>query len=185
MKSIIFTAPSGSGKTTIVKYIIEHCSELMFSISACTRMQRTYEVNGIDYYFLSVDAFKKNIAEHQFLEWQEVYDNGFYGTLLSEMNRIKQLQKNLIFDIDINGAKDIKQYFGNECLTIFVQPPSYKTLVKRLIERNTESKLTLNHRLEKAKLELKSANDFDIIILNKDLEIAKSQALFLVQQFLK
>jgi guanylate kinase len=184
-KLIVFSAPSGSGKTTIVRHLLNATDlPLSFSISATTRKPRPGEVDGIDYYFLSVEAFKKRIADEAFVEWEEVYAGVFYGTLKSEIERIWKANKTVVFDIDVEGGISIKRYFGDQALTIFVQPPSLDDLRKRLEERKTEGPEQLKTRVNKASQELQRAPEFDIILINYQLKAALVKAEQIVEQFL-
>lgn len=184
-KLIIFTAPSGAGKTTIVKHLLKVRSDLAFSISACTRSQRYGEVNGMDYYFLSVAEFKKRVENGDFVEWEEVYENQYYGTLKSEVERLLNLGKNVIFDIDVKGAVNIKKFYGDKALTIFVAPPSPDALFERLKGRKTEDEESLKKRLNRAKEELTFERKFDVTLINNDLETALKEAEVLVETFVK
>ena len=150
-KCIIFSAPSGAGKTTIVRYLLEEFSELAFSISACSRDARPNETNGVDYYFLGVDGFQAKIAADEFVEWEEVYTNNFYGTLKSELTRIWSQGKTVIFDVDVIGGLNLKRYFGDNALAVFVMPPNYEALEDRLRYRSTETEERIQMRLAKAK----------------------------------
>lgn len=184
-KSIIFSAPSGAGKTTIVHYLLGKDLGLEFSISACSRAPRSHEIDGKDYYFLDVETFKQKIEEDTFVEWEEVYTNNFYGTLKSEMQRIWSKGKTVIFDVDVVGGLNLKKEFGNDALAIFVQPPSYEELEKRLRGRSTESEDKIRQRMEKAAKELAFAEEFDHILVNDDLNVAFQTAEKLVKEFLK
>ena len=185
-KLIVFSAPSGSGKTTIVKHLlgIEDLN-LEFSISAASREPRGDEINGKDYYFISTEAFKKHIKNEDFLEWEEVYRDNFYGTLKSEIERIWSHGKNVIFDIDVAGGLRIKHKFPEETLAVFVKPPSIDELKIRLKKRSTESDDKINMRIAKASVELATAPQFDSIIKNYDLDTAKEEAYQLVKSFVK
>lgn len=184
-KLIVFSAPSGSGKTTIVRHLLNATDlPLSFSISATTREPRPGEIDGKDYYFLTVEAFKKRIAEEAFVEWEEVYEGVFYGTLKSEIERIWNSGKSVVFDIDVEGGISIKRHFGDQALTIFVQPPSIDDLRKRLEERNTEGPEQLEIRVSKASKELQRAPEFDTILINDQLEAALLKAEQIVAQFL-
>jgi len=183
-KLIIFTAPSGAGKTTIVKHLLKVRENLAFSISACTRQQRYGEVNGLDYYFLSTAEFKKKVAAGAFVEYEEVYENQFYGTLKSEVDRLTALGKNVIFDIDVRGAVNIKKYYGDKALTVFVAPPSPEILFERLRGRKTEDEESLRKRIARAREELKYERKFDLILINNDLETALKDAENIVDNFL-
>ena len=184
-KAIIFSAPSGSGKTTLVKHLLSKNNDLSFSISACSRPRRENERKGKDYYFFSEVDFKSKIANNEFLEWEEVYKGNYYGTLKSEIERIWNEGKNVIFDIDVIGGLNLKKYFKDRALAVFVKSPSIETLAKRLTERGSETPDSLIKRIEKAKSEMKYADQFDLIIVNDDLEISKSEAVEFVNQFLK
>ena len=184
-KCIIFSAPSGAGKTTIVHYLLQRELGLAFSVSACSREPRTSEVNGKDYHFLGVQGFRKRIAENAFIEWEEVYTNNFYGTLKSEMERIWAEGKTVIFDVDVIGGLSLKRLFQDDAFAIFVQPPSYKELEIRLRKRRTESEDKIHQRMEKAAKELAFAPEFDYILVNDDLEKACETAEELVREFLQ
>ena len=183
-KLIVFSAPSGSGKTTIVRHLLgKEDLNLEFSISAASREPRGEEVSGKDYYFISTDEFKKHIKGEDFLEWEEVYRDNFYGTLKSEIERIWALGKNVIFDIDVAGGLRIKHKFPEQTLAVFVKPPSIDELKIRLKKRSTESDDKINMRIAKASVELATAPQFDKIIKNYDLETAKEEAYQLVKAF--
>ena len=185
-KLIVFSAPSGSGKTTIVRHLLgKEDLNLEFSISAASRAPRGEEVNGKDYYFMSTEEFKKHIKNEDFLEWEEVYRDNFYGTLKSEVERIWAKGKNVIFDIDVAGGLRIKHKFPEETLAVFVKPPSVDELKRRLKERSTESEDKINMRIAKASVELATAPQFDVIIKNYDLDIALEEAYQLVKNFVK
>jgi guanylate kinase len=185
-KAVIFSAPSGAGKTTIVRHLLTvpaFCLE--FSISACTRPMRDGEVNGKDYYFMTVDEFKSKIDDNLFLEWEEVYKNSYYGTLRSEVERIWKNGKNILFDVDVEGGVNLKQIFGERALSVFVMPPSLEELQKRLEQRGSETPEKIQKRINKASYELKFASKFDRIIINNDLNKALAEAENLVSEFLK
>jgi guanylate kinase len=185
-KLIVFSAPSGSGKTTIVRHLLgKEDLNLEFSISAASREPRGEEVNGKDYYFMSTEEFKKHIKNEDFLEWEEVYRDNFYGTLKSEVERIWAKGKNVIFDIDVSGGLRIKHKFPEETLAVFVKPPSVDELKRRLKERSTESDDKINMRIAKASVELATAPQFDVIIKNYDLPIALEEAYQLVKNYVK
>jgi len=184
-KLIVFSAPSGSGKTTIVRHLLgKEDLNLEFSVSCTTRDPRGEEVDGKDYYFISLEAFKKHIKSEEFVEWEEVYRDNFYGTLKSEVERIWAKGKNVIFDIDVAGGLRIKKKFPTETLAVFVKPPSIDELKIRLKKRSTESDDKINMRIAKASVELATAPQFDIVIKNYDLDTAKEEAYQLVKQFL-
>src|SRR5690606_17241061 len=183
-KLIIFSAPSGAGKTTIVKHLLsKYPDKLAFSISASTRDPRSNEVDGKDYYFISKEAFLHKIAHKEFVEFEEVYSGTFYGTLRSEIDRIWESGKIVIFDIDVIGGLHLKKKFGKQALAIFVQPPSLDVLVHRLRSRGTDSEEKLDERIAKADKELKFSNEFDVILENDNLEDACIQAEKLVEGF--
>ena len=184
-KAIIFSAPSGAGKTTIVRYLLEKELPLLFSISACSRNRRPNEIDGKDYYFLSIDNFKAKVANNAFVEWEEVYENNFYGTLKSEINRIWSSHQHVVFDVDVVGGLNLKKYFGDRALSIFIEPPSLDVLFKRLKNRATETEKSLNKRIEKATHEMKFSSSFDLIIINDRLEKAKKDAFEKVSKFLE
>jgi len=183
-KLIIFSAPSGSGKTTIVKHLLDQPElNLAFSISATSRPRRGKEKNGINYYFMSVSQFKRHIKDGDFLEWEEVYRDNFYGTLKSEVERLWAEGKNVIFDIDVSGGLRIKKKFPEKTLAVFVKPPSVDELKIRLKKRSTESDDKINMRIAKASVELATAPQFDKIIKNYDLDVALDEAHKLVADF--
>ncbi|MGV7105928.1 guanylate kinase [Flavobacterium sp. U410] len=184
-KLIVFSAPSGSGKTTIVRYLLgKEELDLEFSISCTTRAPRGEEVAGKDYYFISWEEFKKHIKAEDFVEWEEVYTDNFYGTLKTEVERIWAKGKHVIFDIDVAGGLRIKRKFPEETLAVFVKPPSVDELKRRLKERSTESEDKINMRIAKAHVELATAPQFDTIIKNYDLDTAKEEAYQLVKEFI-
>ena len=184
-KLIIFSAPSGSGKTTLVRHILKRFPEhIEFSISATSRPRRGVEENGKDYYYLSVEDFKKKITANEFLEWEEVYAGTHYGTLRKEVERIWAKGKAVIFDIDVEGGLNLKNQFREKALAVFVMPPSIKILEERLNLRSTDSKESIARRIAKAEKELKTAELFDVFILNENLEEACAKAEELVSAFL-
>ncbi|HMP31800.1 MAG TPA: guanylate kinase [Saprospiraceae bacterium] len=182
-KMIVLTAPSGSGKTTLVKHLLQKFDFLDFSISATTRDQRSHEVDGKDYYFLSPEEFKTRLANDEFIEHEEVYENQFYGTLKSEVDRIWSLGKVIIFDIDVKGAKNIKDLYGEQCLTIFVRPPSVEVLISRLTARATENEESLRKRIARIREEITYEPIFDTVVVNDLLEVAQLEAEYLVKNF--
>ena len=183
-KLLVFSAPSGSGKTTIVRHLLAQSDlNLEFSVSSTTRPARGEEVDGIDYYFITLAEFKNHIKTESFLEWEEVYRDNFYGTLKSEVERIWAKGKNVIFDIDVSGGLRIKSKYQTETLAVFVKPPSIDELKIRLKKRSTETDEKINMRIAKASVELATAPQFDKIIKNYDLEVAKAEAYKLVKQF--
>jgi guanylate kinase len=180
-KALIFSAPSGSGKTTIVRHLLDNNPDLGFSISASTRDKRgRTESHGKDYYFLSPENFKKKIDEDAFIEWEEVYEGNFYGTLKSEIERIWNEGKNVIFDVDVKGGLNLKKYFGDRGLGVFVKVPSVDVLKERLRDRGTESDESLSRRLFKANFEMSFADRFDVVLVNEDLQrsLKEAQALY-------
>ena len=183
-KAIIFSAPSGAGKTTIVKSLLANKLPLSFSISACSRQKRENEINGKDYHFLSIEDFKQKINEQAFIEWEEVYENNYYGTLKSEIERIWNDKKHVVFDVDVVGGLNLKKHFGNNALAIFIQPPSMDVLIERLRNRATESEASLNKRINKAKHEMTYSPSFDSIIINDQLEKTIEVAEKKVKDFL-
>ena len=184
-KLIVFSAPSGSGKTTIVRHLLaQEELNLEFSVSATSRTKRGDEINTKDYYFLSIDDFKQHIKADEFLEWEEVYRDNFYGTLKKEIERIWDLGKHVIFDIDVSGGLRIKRKFPEQTLAIFVKPPSIDALKIRLKKRQTESQDKINMRVAKAAAELATAPLFDCIIENDVLEMAQKEAYTTVSQFI-
>ncbi len=184
-KLIIVSAPSGAGKTTLVKELMKNEElKLMFSISATSRKPRTNETNKKDYYFLSVNEFKNKISENKFIEWEEVYDNQFYGTLKSEVDRIWELGKNIIFDVDVKGGLNIKKQFPENSISIFIKPPSINELKNRLINRDTETEESINKRIKKAEKEISFAENFDKIIINDKLEDAIKEIKKIVSEFI-
>lgn len=185
-KLIVFSAPSGSGKTTIVRHLLtEEALGLDFSISATSRKARGQEVHGKDYYFLSPEDFKKQANSDAFLEWEEVYTDNCYGTLKSELDRIWSLGKHVVFDIDVIGGLNIKKQFPEETLAVFVKPPSVEEMEKRLRLRQTDSEEKILERVAKAEKEISYAKDFDVILINDDLEVAKNDAFNLVNNFIQ
>ncbi len=184
-KAVIFSAPSGSGKTTIVRHLLKVIPGLEFSISACTRDRRgRTEQDGKDYYFLSVDEFKQKIDNGEFIEWEEVYPGNYYGTLKSEIARIWQAGKAVIFDVDVKGGVNLKNYFKEKALAVFVKVPSLEVLAERLRARGTEDEKSLSERLYKAQFELQFEDRFDATIVNDDLQKALQEAEKLVREFL-
>jgi guanylate kinase len=183
-KALIFSAPSGSGKTTIVKYLLQHNADLGFSISASTRDKRgRTETNGVDYYFLSPEEFKKKIDNDEFIEWEEVYAGNFYGTLKSEIDRLWADGKNVIFDVDVKGGIALKNYFQEKALAVFVKVPSLEILKQRLNERGTETEESLSRRIFKAKFEMTFQDKFDLVLLNEDLNKSTAEAQRLYEEF--
>ena len=184
-KLIIFSAPSGAGKTTLVRHILKTFPQhIEFSISATSRPKRGVEENGKDYYYLSVDDFKKKVANNEFLEWEEVYAGTHYGTLRAEVERIWAKGKAVIFDIDVEGGLNLKGQFADKALAVFVMPPSIKILEERLHSRSTDTKESIARRIAKAEKELKTAELFDVFILNENLPEACAKSVEIVSDFL-
>lgn len=184
-KLIIFSAPSGSGKSTIINYLLQQKLHLAFSISATSRPPRGEEKHGVEYFFLSPEEFKARIAKGEFLEYEEVYPDRFYGTLKAQVEAQLSKGENVIFDVDVVGGCNIKSYYGERALSIFVQPPSIEELRKRLIGRGTDSPEVIEDRVNKAAYELSFAPRFDKVIINEDLATAQAEALKTLQDFLQ
>lgn len=184
-KVIIITAPSGAGKSSIVKKLLVHFPQLAFSVSCTTRAKREGEVDGKHYYFISDDEFKRKIANNEFVEYEEVYPNQFYGTLKSEMEKIWNSRKVVLFDIDVKGAENLKKQFGADSLSVFIQPPSKESLANRLKNRGTENDKTLKTRIKKAEEELTYAPKFDKIVVNADFDTAYMRVKNHINTFLK
>ena len=184
-KCIILCAPSGAGKTSITKYLLQQDLGLEFSISACTRAKRPNETDGVDYYFLTIDDFKQKIKNNEFIEWEEVYANNFYGTLTSEITRIWKSGKHVIFDVDVKGGLNLSKHFGKNALAIFIKPPSINELEKRLRNRGTESEETIQRRINKATEEMEYEKLFDVSVENNQLEVAQKEVYTVVKSFLK
>jgi len=183
-KIIIITAPSGSGKTTITHYLLKTLSQLCFSISAATRQQRSYEKDGVDYYFISEEEFQKKIHQNEFAEWEMVYEGKYYGTLKAELERIWKENKTPLLDIDVKGAIHVQRQYPDSSLSIFIQPPSIDELRKRLESRGTESESSINARVNKAAYELSFRDEFDKIIINENLEQACKETEEVVKSFI-
>lgn len=184
-KCVIFSAPSGAGKTTIVHYLLNQNIGLEFSISACSRAPRENEINGKDYHFFSVEEFKAKIQQGDFIEWEEVYQNNFYGTLKSEIERIWNKGKAVIFDVDVIGGLNLKKIFKDQALAVFVQAPSIEILEERLRYRSTETEEKIQIRMSKARQEMEKAPEFDYILSNSELTQACEEAKSVVERFLK
>lgn len=182
---IIFSAPSGSGKSTLINYLMTQLNCLEFSISATSRQPRGSEQNGVEYYFLSPEEFRTKIENNEFLEWEEVYEDKYYGTLYSEIDRINNKGNVVVFDVDVVGGCDIKKTFGERALSVFIQPPSVEVLRERLINRGTDSMEVIEDRLNKASYELTFAEKFDKVVVNDDLEEAKKRIYQVVSEFLE
>ena len=183
---IIFSAPSGSGKSTIVQYLMKEHPELnlAFSISCTSRAPRGTEKNGVEYFFLTPEEFKQKIDKDEFLEYEEVYENRFYGTLKSQVENQTEKGENVVFDVDVKGGCNIKKFYGDKALSIFVQPPSVEELRRRLVGRATDAPEVIEQRLAKASYEMTFAEKFDHIVINDDLDVAKAETLKLVEDFL-
>ena len=184
-KAIIVSAPSGAGKTSVVRFLLTVIPQLEFSVSACSRIKRTGEADGKDYYFISEDEFRHKISRDEFVEWQEVYPGNYYGTLKSEMDRIWLHGKTPVFDVDVVGALNLKTYFGEQGLALFIHPPSIGELENRLKNRGSESEETLRKRVDKAAFELTFAPRFDKVIINDNLNIKCNGIAGLVERFLQ
>lgn len=182
-KCIIFSAPSGAGKTTLVHKLLESFEQYAFSISACSREPRENETNGVDYYFIGLENFKQKISENAFVEWEEVYKDNFYGTLKSELIRIWSMGKTVVFDVDVVGGLNLKKVFKNNALAIFVNPPSMEILEERLRGRKTESEEEIQMRISKALDEMERAAEFDVIIENNILEQAVEEVKAVAAEF--
>ncbi|GAB4329309.1 MAG: guanylate kinase [Bacteroidales bacterium] len=181
---VIFSAPSGAGKTTLVKYLLDAGLPLCFSVSATSRIPRPGEKDGKDYYFMTADEFRRRIERDEFIEWEEVYPDQFYGTLRSEVERLRKKGNHVLFDVDVAGGLNIKKQYGDQALAIFVEPPSIEELERRLRSRSTEDEASLKKRLGKAAQELSWAGRFDKIIVNDDLEKARREAYEIVADFI-
>jgi len=184
-KLIIFAAPSGSGKTSIVQFLLAQQLPLVFSISATTRPKRTNEKDGVDYFFLTQEEFQKKISTGDFLEWEEVYAGTYYGSLKSEVDKLLEKGENVIFDVDVQGALNIKRIYGNQAIALFIRPPSAEVLAERLIQRGTESEESLKRRIDKSTYELSFEHEFDVTIVNTYLEEAQNNAKKIVLDFIK
>ena len=183
-KVIIFSAPSGSGKSTIVNHILSHHPEMEFSVSATSRQPRGTEQNGVEYWFFSADEFRRRIAADEFVEYEEVYEGSFYGTLKSEVQRIWDKGNVIIFDVDVKGGVNLKKYFGDKALSVFIQAPSVEELRRRLVARGTDTPEAIAKRVAKASEEMTYADKFDHVLVNDDLQVAFREAEALVDGFL-
>ena len=184
-KLIIFSAPSGAGKSTLVSHVMGSIPQMAFSCSATSRSPRGEEQEGREYYFVTPDQFREKISRDEFLEWEEVYPGQYYGTLKSDVERLQSEGKHVVFDIDVVGGVNLKKQFGHEALALFIQPPDLKTLEQRLRNRGTDSEEQIAKRIGKAEEEMQYAPEFDHIIINDDLDIARKETLQLVNQFIK
>lgn len=184
-KLIIFSAPSGSGKSTIINYLLTQNLNLSFSISATSRAPRGTEQNGVEYFFLTPEEFKQRIANDEFLEYEEVYKDRFYGTLKAQVEKQLAAGQNVIFDVDVVGGCNIKKFYGDRALSVFIQPPSLEELRKRLTGRGTDAPEVIESRLAKATFELSYAEKFDVVIVNDNLEKAQAEALKTIRDFIQ
>lgn len=182
-KMFIFTAPSGAGKTTVVRHLLKTYDFLDFSVSATTRDMRDYEVDGKDYYFLTPKEFRTRVDNDEFIEWEEVYEDQYYGTLKSEVDRVWKTGKHIVFDIEVKGATNIKNLYGDKCQAIFIKPPSLEILIKRLTDRKTESDASLKKRIARVKREMTYQDTFDAVLVNDLLQVALKEAEFMVETF--
>lgn len=183
-KLIIFSAPSGAGKSTLIRFLLSQELNIRFSISATSRKPRGEEKDGVEYYFLTPEEFRRRIANDEFLEYEEVYKDKFYGTLKSEVERILAEGTNVVFDVDCIGGLNIKKIYGDRALSIFVMPPSVETLRERLEKRGTDTPAVIKHRLAKAEYEMSFAPQFDVTVYNSDYDQAKNEVLKLVTDFI-
>ncbi|HEX9649491.1 MAG TPA: guanylate kinase [Cyclobacteriaceae bacterium] len=183
-KAIIISAPSGSGKTSLARNLLKSRNDLDFSVSVCTRPPRLNEAEGVDYYFISNEEFKEKIAKGEFIEWEEVYNGMFYGTLKSEIQRIWTNKKHVLFDVDVKGALKLKKHFGADALAIFIKAPSIEEIERRLTKRMTENSTSMKIRFDKIKLELTFEKEFDVTVLNKEIEEANRNILSIVEKYL-
>ena len=183
-KYIILSAPSGSGKSTLASYLLDNIKSLSFSVSSTTRNIRKNEIHGIDYYFISKDKFNNHIKNGEFIEWEQVYNDDFKGTLKNEINRLLDNGKNIVFDVDVVGGLNLKKYFGKDSLSIFIDVTSLKDLELRLNKRGTDSDNKIKERLEKAKVEISQKDKFDVIIMNSDFKKASKDILDVVMKFI-
>ena len=185
MKVIIFSAPSGAGKTTLVKHVLQSGLPLAFSISACTRLKRQGEEHGHDYFFMTVPEFREHIDRGDFVEWEEVYEGSYYGTLRTEVDSIWSAGKHAIFDVDVKGGLMLKKHFGEKALAIFVKPPSIEELERRLIARSTDNSEKICQRIAKAEYELGFAPQFDCVVVNDCLEDAQKEAIDMINDYIQ
>lgn len=182
-KIVIFSAPSGAGKSTIINYLLSQNLHIAFSVSATSREPRGIEKDGVEYYFLTPDDFRSKIASGEFLEYEEVYTDRFYGTLKSEVERILNSGNHVVFDVDVLGGVNIKKYYGDRALSVFIQPPGIEELRNRLVTRNTDAPDVIESRIARAEFELGFAAQFDVVIVNDDLEKAKAETLKVLKDF--
>jgi len=183
-KLIVFTAPSGAGKTTIVRHLLKSYDFLGFSISATNREKREKETDGKDYYFLSTEEFNQKVENGDFIEWEEVYDNQYYGTLKSEVTRNWDNNKYVVFDIEVKGATNIKKLYGDKAFVVFIRPPSLETLINRLTNRNTESPSSLRKRINRVKQEMTYEQSFDYVLVNDVLDVSLKEAEVITESFI-
>ena len=183
-KLIIFSAPSGSGKSTIINYLLKQNLNLAFSISATSRPPRGEEKHGVEYFFLSPDEFRQRISNNEFLEYEEVYKDRYYGTLKAQVEKQLEAGQNVVFDVDVVGGCNIKKFYGDRALSLFIQPPCVEELRRRLIGRGTDAPEVIEHRVAKAEYELSFASKFDKVIIKDDLEAAKAETLKVIKEFL-
>lgn len=183
-KMIIISAPSGAGKSTLIRYLLAERSDIGFSISACSRSKREAERDGVDYYYLSVEDFRKKIENKEFIEWEEVYPGSFYGTLKNEVKRIWKKGHHVIFDVDVLGGLNIKKQFTDKALAIFIMPPSIEVLEQRIRKRQSDSEEQIKKRVEKAEWEMQFAPAFDLTVVNNEISIARMYLLEMVERFL-
>ncbi len=183
-KVIIVSAPSGAGKTTVVKHLLKVFPQFEFSVSACNRNKRENEINGVDYFFITTDEFRNKTINDEFIEWEEVYENCFYGTLRSEINRIWKNEHIVIFDVDVKGGINLKHIFGENALSIFISPPDLKTLELRLQQRLTEDDKSIKKRIAKASFEMQFSNKFDKTLINNDLNETLLSAETIIKEWL-
>lgn len=183
-KMIIISAPSGAGKTTLVKYLLSEFTEIEFSISACSRPKREDEKHGVEYYFLSADDFRMKIKNKEFVEWEEVYAGSFYGTLRSEVDRIWEKGHHVIFDVDVVGGLNIKKQFTDSALAVFIMPPSIEVLEQRIRKRQSDSEEQIAERVKKAEWEMRFAPEFDMTVVNNEITIARIELAKIVREFL-
>jgi guanylate kinase len=183
-KMIIISAPSGAGKTTLVKYLLGERTDIEFSVSACSRAKREGEQDGVDYYFLSAEEFRKKIDADAFVEWEEVYEGSYYGTLRSEVERIWSNGNHVIFDVDVVGGLNIKKQYGDKALAVFIRPPSIEILEQRIRKRQSDSEEQIGKRLEKAEWEMQFAPEFDVTVVNNEIMVSRVELLEIINQFL-